>query len=252
MSVDPVRHACQAVPCAELPARMAHPLLPFPRPPSRRSRSNRHPFTPSSAGPYRLPRDVRDRLATDLASFRNRDAAFALATFLGRFWSTPSRLLTAFPIDRRELANRPDLGLTEAQVRGAIRALEAVNFLDRAIPGKGSHHRLTGAGQLHRKPVLFQFGSEYASSFSMANKRAQKARGQHPQVRQALVPTMASRASTVSLAISALSSPKSKGSGASKVLMGEIRPPPAPPSPNSKLEAALEQWKRAAEEQGLF
>src|SRR3954451_8096620 len=99
MSVDPVRHACQALPCAELPTRMVHPLLPFPRSSSRRSRSNRHPFTPLSAGPYRLPRDVRDRLATDLAPFRNRDAAFALATFLGRFWATPSRLLTAFPID---------------------------------------------------------------------------------------------------------------------------------------------------------
>src|SRR3954447_1336172 len=133
MSVDPVRHACQASPCAELPTRMVHPLLPFPRSPSRRGRSNRHPFTPSSTGPYRLPRDVRDRLATDLASFRNRDAAFALATFLGRFWSTPSRLLTAFPIDRRELANHAALGLTEGRVRGAIRTLELVGFLDRAM-----------------------------------------------------------------------------------------------------------------------
>jgi hypothetical protein len=37
---------------------------------------------------------------------------FALETFLGRFWSMPSRIIDAFPIDRRELANRPDLGLT--------------------------------------------------------------------------------------------------------------------------------------------
>src|SRR4051812_930113 len=94
MSVDPMRRAYQALPCAELPTRMAHPLLPLPRPAPRRSRSNRRPFTPaSSAGPYRLPHDVRDRLAAALAPFGNRDAAFALATFLGRFWSTPNRLL---------------------------------------------------------------------------------------------------------------------------------------------------------------
>src|SRR3954449_984620 len=162
------------------------PLLPLPRPSRARVRSLRRPFTPSkNAGPYRLPHDVWDRLVSTLAPARNRDAALALAVFLGRFWSTPSRIMSAFPIDRRELADRADLGLTEAQVRGAIRALEAAGFLDRAIPGKGSRHKLTGAGELHRRPVLFQFGSEYASSFSLANKRAQKARGRHPQVRQA-------------------------------------------------------------------
>src|SRR5215207_10754504 len=104
MSADPVRCARQASPCAELPARMAHPLLPFPRPAPRRSRGVRRPFTPSPhAGPYCLPHDVRDCLTSALAPYRNRDAAFVLATFLGRFWSTPNRLLTAFPIDRREL-----------------------------------------------------------------------------------------------------------------------------------------------------
>src|SRR3954452_23241837 len=150
MSVDPVRHACQTLSCAELPARMVHPLLPFPRSPLRRSRSNRHPFTPSSAGPYRLPRDVRDRLATALVPYRNREAAFALATFLGRFWSTPSRLLTAFPIDRRELAEHAALGLTEAQVRGATKTLEEVAFLDRVVRS-GSTHQPTVDG-LHRRP----------------------------------------------------------------------------------------------------
>src|SRR4051794_6123269 len=161
------------------------PLLPLPRPARTRVRSLRRPFTPSkNAGPYRLPHDVWDRLISALAPARNRDAALALAVFLGRFWSTPSRITSAFPIDRRELAGRPDLELTEAQVRGAIRALEAAGFLDRAIPGKGSHHRLTGTGELHRKPVLFQFGSEYASSFSRANQRAHKARERHPPVRR--------------------------------------------------------------------
>src|SRR3954449_12873973 len=183
MSADPARRACPALPCAELPTRMVQSLLPFPRPPSRRSRSNRHPFTPAPpAGPYRLPRDVRDRLGAALVPYRNRDAAFALATFLGRFWSVPNRLLAAFPIDRRELANHAALGLAEARVRGAIRTLEEVRFLDRAVVS-GSTHKPTPDG-LHRKPVLFMFGSDYGLLFGAANKRAAAAHEQRSGARR--------------------------------------------------------------------
>src|SRR3954453_7230600 len=159
MFVEQLRRAVEALPCAELPAPVGPPLLPLPRPPSSRRRGSRRPFAPSSAGVYRLPHDVRDRLAGALTPYRNRDAAFALAVFLGRFWSTPARLLAAFPIDRRELADHGALGLTEARVRGAIRALEEVGFLDRAV-ASGSTHQPTPDG-LHRKPVLFLFGSGY-------------------------------------------------------------------------------------------
>jgi hypothetical protein len=215
-------------------------------------RSLRRPFTPSkNAGPYRLPHDVWDRLVSGLAPARNRDAALALAVFLARFWSTPSRITSAFPIDRRELADRADLGLTEAQVRGAIRALENVGFLDRTV-ASGSTHRPTPDG-LHRKPVLFQFGSEYASSFGMANKRAQKARERQSQGRRRVVPGASDRARMGLLMALPLSSPKSKGSEAEKkVIMGEIRRPPTPTNLNPQLETALERWKRAAEGRGLF
>src|SRR4051794_13730609 len=218
MSVDPVRRARQALPYAELPARMVHPLLPFPRPPSRRSRSNRHPFAPSSAGPYRLPRDVRDRLATALAPFRNREAAFALATFLGRFWSMPSRLLTAFPIDRRELAEHPALGLTEARVRGAIRTLEEVGFLDRTVVS-GSTHRPVPDG-LHRKPVLFMFGSDYGPLFSAANRRAAAVRERRSGSRRASGLAASQRPSAELPAARLTNSPKNKSREASKVIMG--------------------------------
>src|SRR4051812_5946662 len=225
------------------------PLLPLPRPSRARVRSLRRPFTPSrAASPYRLPHDVWDRLVSALAPARNRDAALMLAVFLGRFWSTPARLVSAFPIDRRELADRADLGLTEAQVRGAIRALEEVGFLDRALPGQGSRHRLTGTGELHRKPVLFQFGGDYAASFSRANQRAQKARERQSRARRASVSAMASRSSAATAAPTVLSSPKLKTSEAARVLMGELRPRrPESTSLNPKLEAALEKWRRAAE-----
>src|SRR5215213_429039 len=212
MSVDPVRRAHQALPCAELPARMAHPLLPFPRPAPRRSRSNRRPFTPSPCdGPYRLPRDVCDRLTVALVPYRNRDAAFALATFLGRFWSTPNRLMTAFPIDRRELAGHAALGLTEARVRGAIRTLEEVGFLDRAIVS-GSTHRPTPDG-LHRRPVLFLFGSDYGPLFSAANRRATAARERRSGARRTLLPPANPlRPSTGLQMARPLNSPKNKDS----------------------------------------
>src|SRR3954471_23730987 len=62
-----------------------------PHAPRARLRHVRRPFTPSEApGPYRLPRDIRDQLLAGLASFRNRETAYRLAVFLGRFWSTPN------------------------------------------------------------------------------------------------------------------------------------------------------------------
>src|SRR4051795_1703752 len=174
MFVEQLRRTVEASSCAELPARVAHPLLPLPRPPSTRRRGSRQPFRPAQAGVYRLPYDVRDRLTAALIPYRNRDAAFALAVFLARYWSTPARLLSAFPIDRRALADRAALGLTEARVRGAIRTLEEVGFLDRAV-ASGSTHKPTPDG-LHRKPVLFMFGSDYGPLFIAANRRAAAAR----------------------------------------------------------------------------
>src|SRR5688500_6889889 len=104
--------------------------------------------------------------------------------------------ITAFPIDRRALANRSDLGLTEAQVRGAVRALESVGFLDRALPEKGSAYRAVGpAGELRRKPVLFRFGGEYAPLFAAANNRAAAARGGQGRARRQISPAPAPRPS---------------------------------------------------------
>src|SRR3954453_19334541 len=208
MFVDELQRAVEASPRCEV-ARVVQPLLPFPRPAPRRSRGVRRPFTPSSpAGSYRLPHDIRDRLAAALVPFRNRDAAFALAIFLGRFWSTPSRLPSAFPIDRRELADHAALGLTEARVRGAIRTLEEVGFLDRAV-ASGSPYRPTPDG-LHRKPVLFLFGAEYGPLFSMANKRTAAARERRSGARRTSTPANPLRAATGVLKAWPLNSPKNK------------------------------------------
>src|SRR4051794_40683348 len=247
MFVEQLRRAVEASPRAELPARVAHPLLPLPRLPSIRRRGSRRPFTPASAGPYRLPHDVRDHLAAALMPYRNRDAAFALATFLGRFWSTPARLRAAFPVDRRELAEHASLGLTEAQVRGATKTLEEVAFLSRAV-ASGSTHRPTPDG-LHRKPVLFMFGSEYGPLFSAANRRAAAARERRSDARRTPTPASSLPSSPGFRMAQPLNSPKNKDSEAEKVLMGEItaRSPRSPKAllQNSALDAALERWTMA-------
>lgn len=159
--------------------------LPLPRALPRASR------TP---GQYRLPHGVADRLKTALAPFRNREAAFALAVFLGRFWSTPGRLGLPFVVDRVALADREDLGLTEARVRGAIKTLEAIGFLERWPPA-GSAYRVTEHG-LRRKPVGFTFGADYMPAFLAANRRAGKGRDGNRRPIRPLIPESRPRPST--------------------------------------------------------
>src|SRR3954471_9098792 len=140
----------------------------FEKPLQRRSR--RQFIASGQNGPYRLPRAVQEQLEKSLTDFRHAAPAYAPAVFLGRFWSSPNRLDLPFPIDRRALSSHRDLDLSEAQIRGAIKALERVGFLDRAIVGKGSRFRRKGT-EVHRKPITFQFGAEFREVFSRTNKR---------------------------------------------------------------------------------
>ncbi len=224
-------------------------LLPLDRPARARVRSVRRPFTPRRVtGPYRLPHDARDRLAVALAPFRNRDAALELAVFLARYWSAPGRLTTAFAIDRRELAEHAALDLTEARVRGAIRVLEEVGFLDRAVAG-GRTHKLTDSGALHRKPVMFQFGSDYAGLFVAANTRARAARERRSRRGAADPPARSQRPPAASCAASLTKSPKGKERSGKQVYLGEISSrPPAAFVPETALDHALDRWRRVFEE----
>src|SRR5215218_827880 len=196
--------------------------LSLPRALPPRARRNRRLFQPgASPQPYRLPHEVRDRLVAALVPYRNREAAYRLAVFLGRFWSMPGRVALPFPIDRRALADRQDLGLSEARVRGAIKALEEVGFLTRAVTS-GSRYRATAQG-LHRKPVPFQFGSDYAPLFIAANKRAGAARGSLSGPVRPQTPISSSRPSLTFLEARP-NSPKGKSQAESLLLMGENLP----------------------------
>src|SRR3982750_349708 len=185
---------------------MSFAVRKFEKPLQRRSRRNF--IALGQNGPYRLPRAVQEPLEKSLTDFRNADTAYALAVFLGRFWSSPNRLDAPFPIDRRALAHHRDLDLSEAKIRGAIKTLERVGFLDRAIVGKGSRFRLKGT-ELHRKPISFQFGGEFRDLFAKANRRTQVA---NPP-RRALPPQSPSLTTN---------SPKKRISNPTVLLMGEV------------------------------
>jgi len=201
------------------------------------------------ASPYRLPQAVRDRLEAVLAPFRNREAAYALAVFLARFWSSPTRIVEAFPIDRRALAaNVPDQdagSLTEKRIRTAILTLEEVGFLDRAT-ASGSRYKATEHG-LRKKPIRFTFGSEYMPLFIAANRRAAVARGRSKLADYKLASRTPSRPSTASPS-DFLKGPKSRNPSESSLLMGPIVKSGIPPSAfedNPNLGRALEGLEMA-------
>jgi hypothetical protein len=140
--------------------------------------------------------------------------------FLARYWSAPGRIVDNFHIDRRALADHGDLDLTEKRIRSAIRTLEEIGFLDRAVTS-GSRYKPTEDG-LRRKSIRFQFGSEYAPLFIAANGRAAAARGGHSGERRALAPSRAPSRSTVNFRTSPLKGPKSKSEAGRSVNLGPL------------------------------
>lgn len=150
------------------------PLLPFRPTPVVRLRSVRRPFHPTSqVGPYRLPPAILERLSVAVAPYKNRDAALTLAVFIGRFWSAPARLGLPFPIDRRALADHDILGLTEGRIRGALRLLCEIGFLDRE-PEPGSAYQRPSEKGPRKKPGLYRLGAAlYLADFEAANRRSE-------------------------------------------------------------------------------
>lgn len=208
--------------------------------------SSRAAWCPDNAGPYRLPAGVRDRLLAALAGRKNRDAAFALAAWLARFWSSPRRLLCAIPVDRRAIADRDDLGLSEARVRGALAALVEVGFLARYEPDPGKRYQRTEGG-LQRRAILHRFGEEYAVAFTAANARAQAARGAptparrpipRPEPQRAPAPNVASPRATSETFLAQKHPSPDRG-----VIMGEVKEGEAGPACEG-LEAALARLRR--------
>ena len=120
---------------------------------------------------------------------------------------------------------------------------------------RGSPYQPTPEG-LRRKPVEFQFGTDYVPLLVGANRRAAAARERRLMARPLPMPggppSTAPPAPLLPEGTRVLNSPKIKLSEATVVYLGENRTTtPSTPS-NPKLEAALERWKKAAEKAGLL
>ena len=186
----------------------AHPLLPLPRPPSIRRRGSRRPFTPASAGPYRLPRDVRDRLAAALTPYRNRDAAFALATFLGRYWSHAHAAPGRVP-DRPARAGRP----CRPRAHGGARARRDQDAGGGRVSRPGGGLRLdpqADAGRAASQACAVPVRGDYGPLFGAANRRAAAARERRSGARRSPGPAAVRQPSTGLPAARLTNSPKSK------------------------------------------
>ena len=195
---------------------------------------------------YRLPRTIADRLETALSGRKNAAACLALAGWLGRFWSAPRRLLYAFPVDRRAIADRDDLGLTEARVRGALAVLVEIGFVTRYEPDPGKRYQRTEGG-LQRRAILHRFGEEYAAAFGKANARAQEARGAPPPARRPIPRPEPARPVAANVAAPRpMPQPllaQKQTSPERGVIMGEGDRPRLQPTCGG-LEAALERLRR--------
>ena len=158
----------------------AQPQLPFPRhrPALVQQRELRSAFHPPAArsGGYTLPKaaqvsahDVAPRLPQSRGGV---GAGGVPGTLLERTW----RIELAFTVDRRALNEHGELGLSEARVRGALRTLDRVGYLDRELV-KGSPYKPRGRmDEWRRKPILFVFGPDFREIFRKGHAGAARAR----------------------------------------------------------------------------
>lgn len=134
-------------------------------------RGRREAFEPADdpGSPYRLNKNVRRAALAALRDFPSRASAYRLLTFLGRFQAHPENLGRLFPVDRRALAGHKELGLSENQVRGGLKALEQAGVLIRAHKERKHAYQRTAEG-LRRTPNHFSFSPLFHSLFAALNR----------------------------------------------------------------------------------
>jgi hypothetical protein len=131
-------------------------------------------------------------------------------------------------------------------VRGAIRTLEAVGFLDR-WQTTGSRYKATEHG-LRRKPIPFTFGAEYMPLLLQANRWSAARRSRDEQGGRAASPA-ARKGPTAPRLQQPCYLPKDKSAARNEMLMGKISTL-RPQESNPNLEAALARLAKAIGEAG--
>jgi len=111
------------------------------------------------------------------------------------------RLSATPPPGTRPPAEHEALGLTEAQVRGALATLAEIGCLARYEPEAGKRYQRTETG-LQRRVILHHFGETYANAFTRANTQSQAALGAPAPARRPVPRLEASRAPAANVAAS--------------------------------------------------
>ena len=123
-------------------------------------------FLPSPyCGDYKLARSVHRLLSVLLKGFKNGYASYKVAVWLAKMNAGPKRLKTTFPIVRMVLKNREDLGLTEDEIRGSIRTLLRVGYIEVVPHPAGDIYQQTDEG-VRRLPIQYRFSGQFYQTFA--------------------------------------------------------------------------------------
>lgn len=132
------------------------------------------------SGNYKLPARIGDDLESRLLARKNAAKAMRLAVFIARYHTGPRSNRASFVLVREKLMLNEDLCLTENQIRGAIKTLIEVGFLEKL--GNPGYERCTRTRSgVKRRCANYRLGADFQSRFSFLRKPSKVAPAENYQ-----------------------------------------------------------------------
>lgn len=106
-------------------------------------------------------------------SRKNASKAMRLAVFIARYHTGPRSNRASFVLVREKLISNGDLGLTENEIRGSIKALIDVGFIEKiGTPGYERCPRTTSG--VKRRCANYRIGADFQAGFVFLRKLAKR------------------------------------------------------------------------------